>query len=489
MSIRASHQRTTTSLAAAGHPYGGPPSSLMTSLPLGINTANMESFEFDPFLEKDWGNIGSTNGIVLGPKGFGKSTLFKVLGWRLMMISAGHGMMRCAVNDHKSESEESEYAKFGKALGCKTYDIATRSVNPFEQSLKLGDLNNLEMATLLYEHAEQERLRGDHFEALKIGAFMMMQKSAPLWSIQTLVKQSLSITSDDITQYYANMHNHMRKQVIDRIERLKLDTQQKQAYIEELEAIYQRPDNIYPDRIIHAGNSVAKTLATVHEGRYGRMIGGSDSLYEMYTQRAIIKDWRGVTDDAVSLMRSIDHRIQINSIEFGFDNLYPNVELDDEDHQSMENITYARSKALQSKILRSAKKLNMSGSHRLSDYRKGGDGSALSNYGESIIDDMAFHFIGRQPDKKEVLDELQDRLGLSNKDRRLLPVLPNRVFGFKLGEKEPIKYIQILPVPFEMDFLGSDSANDAMVDRPGMGNDHDQEVAEATGYKLLEEAR
>lgn len=68
----------------------------MTSLPLGINTANMESFEFDPFLEKDWGNIGSTNGIVLGPKGFGKSTLFKVLGWRLMMISAGHGMMRCA---------------------------------------------------------------------------------------------------------------------------------------------------------------------------------------------------------------------------------------------------------------------------------------------------------------------------------------------------------------------------------------------------------
>ncbi|HRJ05957.1 MAG TPA: hypothetical protein PK096_00095 [Candidatus Saccharibacteria bacterium] len=487
MSIRAAHHRAPTAQMTTAHPFGGPGHSYRGGMPMGIYVPSNEDWYFDAFQEKAEGIVPSLNGLVLGGKGVGKSTGFKEIAARLATIGAGHGLMRIAINDHKSEGEKSEYAKLGEFLGCDVYDIATRSVNIFEPRLELGELNTLEMAIMLCEHVAKAPLIGSPFDALKIAVSRMMATEPTLWSIQTLMKFGLSLTPDDIDAYYTGLHDRMRGQIAERITRY-AESGADRAQVEGLEmslaAIYDRSDNVSHQEIVQSGEHIASLLGTLMEGKYGRMLGGGDSLYDMLNQMAIIKDWRGVSKEAVSLMRAIDHRLEINAIERGLHNLYPNLELDDEDHQSMEDLAYARAKALKSKISRSVRKLSLSGSHRFSDYRKGGIGSELWSYGQSILDDMGFFLIGTQPNKKEYLDELQDRLNISDLDRRLLPDLPPRIFGLKLGETEPLTYVRFIPTPIELGLIQTESANEDMVNRPGLDRSKYERVARETGFAL-----
>jgi len=468
------------------HPFGGPGHTYRGGMPLGVYVPSFEEWCFDPFQEKSLGILSSLNGLILGEKGSGKSTTLKVIGGRFAMIGAGHSLMRIAINDHKPEGEDSEYTAWGEFLGCERFDIASRSVSPFEAGLHLGDLNNLEMATMLVEHVQQAPLIGSDLDALKAAVFMMQQTSEVQWTIQSLLKISLSLTPFDVEDYYRQMHGRMQQQIAQRIQRHTEDRREREHLEGELAEIYQRPDNLSKDAIIRSGEKVASLLGALAEGKYGRMLGGGDSLSRMYEQQAIVKDWRNVPKEAVSLMRGIDHRIEINAIERGLHNLYANIELDDEDHQSMKDLTYAKSKSLKSKISRSARKLSLSGSHGLDDYRQGGVGSELWGYGQNIIDDMGFFMVGRQPNRKARLDELQERLNLSQTDRDFLPEMPKWIFGIKLGESEPFEYVQLFPTPQELAMSATESANEAMVDRPGLNRARYDRVAEETGFALKE---
>jgi hypothetical protein len=469
------------------HPWGGPGHSFHGGMPMGVYVPSNDDWYLDPFQEKAAGMLASLNGAVIGAKGVGKSASFKMFAARFATIGAGYGLMRIAINDHKSEGERSEYAKLGDFLSCDVFDIATRSVNVFESRLELGELNALEMAIMLTEHVSGTSLVGYPFDALKIAVNRMQAIDPSLWSIQTLLKISLSLSTGNIAAYYTGLHDRMRGQIEERVRRYAA-TGATGSMVEKLErdlkTVYERPDNLSHQDIVRAGEYIASLLGILLEGKYGQMLGGGDSLYDMLHRTAIVKDWRGVSADAVSLMRAIDHRIEINAIEQGLHHLYANIELDDEDHQSMEDLTYARSKALKSKLSRSVRKLNLSGSHRLSDYRKGGQGSELWSYGQSILDDMGFFLIGTQPNKKESLDELQDRLGISDLDRQMLPQLPPRVFGLKLGETEPLTYVRFIPTPTELGLIPSESANQYMVDRPGIDRSRYERVAQETGYAL-----
>jgi hypothetical protein len=485
--MRGAHFRAPTAQMTSAHPFGGPAHSVREGMPFGEYLPGHEEFRFDPFLEKLLGIISSTAGLFLGPVGYGKTTAMKIIAWRLFMLGAGSGLMRVAANDHRAIGGRSEYARLGDAMGCETYDIAKRSVNPFESQLQLGELSVLEMATLLCEHASPIPLVGSNYEALKIAVYKMLGMHELLWSPQMLQKLAFSIDDDDIDGHYRTMHDRLRGQIQERIVRSALNKEETDGMLLDLDRVYNRPDNIGNAEIIRAGEYIASLLSSLLEGKYGQMLGGKDSLYAMLTQRAIIKDWRGVPKDGVSLMRAIDHQIQINAIERSLHHLYPNIELDDEDHRSMEDLVYARSKAYKLKIIRSARLLSLSGSHRIPDYRKGGYGSELWSYGDSIINEMAFFFVSRMPNDKAILDELQDRFNLSSLDRTLLTELPPYVFGAKLGPAEPLTLVRFLPTETEIEFTRSDYANDEMVNRPGIRPDRYDQVAEATGIPLREE--
>jgi hypothetical protein len=472
----------------ANHPFGGPAEFLpggqdITGIPMGKFVFRNAPWYFDPFLLKADGAIASYNGLVIGNKGMGKTTILKLIAYRLPLIGAGNGFMRCAINDHRPEGGRSEYARLGDALNSEVFDIANHSVNPFESELKLGDLSTLEMALMLCEHVNKAPLIGSDFEALKVAVWMMLGRSSLLWSIETLMQMCLLMTSDDVKGQQENMDTRMKQRLEQRIEKF-AEYNEASTFRKELEGIYREPGSVNIDEIMHSRFHIASLLGTLVEGKYGRMLGGGDSLYRMLSQPVVINDWRGVTRDAVGLMRAIYHRIQINAIEQELHHLYPNIELDDEDHQSMDELVYAKSKALKSKIARSARLLSLSGSHRLSDYRKGGAGSELERYGDSILKDMDFFLVGRQANNKEDLDELRDRLNLTSEQRTELTTLDKYIFGMKMGETEPWDYVQATPNDDEEPLIRSNRANDFMIDRPGLDPSRLEEVAAATNKPL-----
>jgi hypothetical protein len=484
---RAASFRAPTAQMLAAHPFGGPAHSLSTGLVIGKYTYRHEPWFLDLYMEKANGILPALNGIALGKKNCGKTSLMKIIAHRYVLIGAGLGYMRVAVNDHRPEAGRSEYAALADALGGEVYDIASRNVNPFEASLELGDLSVLEMANMLCEHVNKAPIIGAEFDALKVAVWMMLQLHPLLWSIETLLNRCLAMTIVDIQREQADMDSRMRERLEARIKKFAKNDFEGEGIRLELAGIYRDPSTQAVDEIMRARFKIASHLRSLLEGKYGKMLGGGDSLFNMLTQPIVVKDWRGVTGDAVGLMRAIDHRIQINAIERELFHLYPNIELDDEDHRSMEHLTYAKSKSLKSKINRSTRMINISGSHRLSDYRRGGAGSELAAYGQSIIDDMDFFFVGKQTPVKEHLDELQQRLNLNEQQRTDLPLIPEHVFGAKIGETEPYEYVQALPNKKEWEIIKSNKSNDDMVNRPGLDPRQYAAVAAATGFQLKEE--
>jgi hypothetical protein len=297
-----------------------------------------------------------------------------------------------------------------------------------------------------------------------------------------LMKMCLLMTSDDIKGQQQDMDNRMKGRLEERIKKFANSEHEGEFLRLELKGIYDQPNTLATNEILGSALRIASLLGTLLEGKYGKMLGGGDSLFDMLTQPVVVKDWRGVTGDAVGLMRAIDHRIQINAIERELFHLYPNIELDDEDHRSMEYLTYAKSKALKSKINRSTRMLSLSGSHRLSDYRRGS--GELARYGQSIIDDMDFYFVGKQTGMPDQLDELAKRLLLNEQQRNELSVIPDYVFGAKIGESEPYVYVQALPNKKEGLIIKSNKTNDDMVNRPGLNPERYHEVAAVSPFKL-----
>lgn len=482
--MRGSHFRNPTTLLALGHPFGSPPHPQVMGMPLCIDLRTGEPLYLDPFLLKDQGYIKSNNGVIIGHKGYGKSATMKIIFSRLAAVSAGYGLMRGAINDHKSEGTAGEYARLSQTFRSKVFAIGSMSVNPFESRLGMSELNILEMAQLLCNFALGHRLIGAPDVALQVAVHRMLALDESLWSPHTLHAKSLMLTDEDIHSYYNGLKHVMLEQAAQRVNLL--DGTLKYEVDQQLAELRDGQFNYSVGEIKAGGVTVANLLSHVLHGSFGTMFGNSHSMYDLYTQRVVTKDWRGVPDEAVSLMRTIDNKIITSAIENSRHDLVPNVELDDEDSKSMEDKEYARGKAFKSKIARAARMVSLSGTHRLNDYRKGGVGSELYNYGESILDDMGFFIIFQQPDKKAVLGELQERLNLSDADTRELAIMPKYHCAIKIGEEQKLIFGRVIATPNEMELLPTDAANDYMVTRPGFVDESQYEaVGKETGYEYV----
>ena len=142
MAINASVLSGSTNLMAMGHPFAGPTGprnkktgELIGGVPIMIDVRTHDVIVIDPWLLKDGGVIHSAFGLILGPKGHGKSSLMKILANRLSVLTAGYDMMRMTINDYKPEESASEYELFTRHMRSKVFKIAEMRVNPFESKL------------------------------------------------------------------------------------------------------------------------------------------------------------------------------------------------------------------------------------------------------------------------------------------------------------------------------------------------------------------
>lgn len=480
MSIKSAVFSAPTNVMALGHPFVAPAYNNVPGIPIGIDVLTRSVVYFDPWMLKDAGLINSAYGILLGPKGHGKSATLKIFAIRLMMLSAGFQTMRTAINDYKPEGQESEYGEFSRVCQSKVFSIANMSINPFEARLYHNsdkttyELGILGTAEVLCEFSKGSELTGHENTALRIALGIMLRQDEQLWSPFMLYKVVRSITNEQIDNYFHELDKQLYAQVLSRIETVR-STEQKKEIENQLGAASFAADNYSTDEIRHAGDRVSTLLGNILNGSYAGMFGNKDSLYDTLTQRAVTKDWRGVQPKAETLMRLIDTRIKISAIENNRLDLLPHIELDDEKHKSMDNLTYAKSHSYMSEIARGVHTCNLSATHRLASIRKGAVGSELYRLGDTVISNLGFALIGRQDNDPDVLNELKDRYALSDANTKLLTAMPPFHFGLKLGVSEPLRIIKVFATPLEMRMLGTNGATDRMITRPDVYSAHDLE--------------
>ena len=121
MGINASVFSGPTDLLAMGHPFCSVAYNETDGIPFGIDVRSGAIVYFDPWLLKNAGLINSAFGMLLGPKGHGKSATMKILALRLMLIAAGNQTMRAANNDYKPEGSDSESGEVRRVTGSKVF--------------------------------------------------------------------------------------------------------------------------------------------------------------------------------------------------------------------------------------------------------------------------------------------------------------------------------------------------------------------------------
>jgi hypothetical protein len=481
MAVEASVLSGSTNLMAMGHPFAGPtgPHDPETGAPIGgvpimIDIRTREVIVFDPWLLKQFHIIHSAFGIVLGPKGHGKSSLLKILANRLSLLTAGYDTIRMSINDYKPEESSSEYALFTKHMRSKVFEIASMRVNPFESRLfvspddEVHDLAILRIAEILFEFVNNVPATGANAEALRIGVAKMLTRNQLLWSPELLFDSLRTLDDSDITSYETGMKTRLQSQMKTRLEHINIESETVRGNLsEQMQMLNMSGSNLRYEEIKQAGIYMSQQLGNIIHGSYGGMFGADHSLYDMLTQRTVTKDWRGASAAAETLMRILDTEIKLAAIEKNRLDLLPHIELDDEKHKSMGNLVYARSHSHFSEIARGTHTCSLSATHRLRSIRRGGMASELYDLGNTIIDNLGFAFIGKHEINDPGLGEICERYDLSETDKGLIPMLPDYTFGVKLGNQR-IRYGRVFALPSEMKFLGTDSATGRMVDRPGV---------------------
>ena len=505
MTIKSPVLTTTTSLTAMAHPFIGTPGTPFEGgIVLGVNTITGQPEFFNPWAMKESGTLDAMLGLFLGQIKHGKSMAMKVLAIRLMMLTAGFQSMRTVINDYKPEGKESEYAAFSRVAQSVPFRIAEMQVNPLEERLfaskgdKAYELGILNMAKVITEFGKKQKLVGHEYTSLRIAVHMMLQYHPIFWELGLLAKMLRSLTPDQITSYYQTLDGKLKVQLEQRIATvaefgsLSARTYDggvtlKERLTQDVSTLVNAADNTNVADIQSAGDRVSSYLEGILHGSFGKMLGSKHSLYEMSTQRAVTKDWRGVDKEAETLMRIIDTSFKTSAIENHQLDLLPHLEIDDEQHKSMGNLIYAETKAFFGEITRGTHMCSLGASHRLASMRKGGVGSELYGYGNTVIDNLGFVGIGRQVNDKTALKELQERYGFTDVQRDNLPHLPKRVFAMKYAEAEPLRFIQVTATSSEIEMGQSESAIRRMRQRPNLGSQEDlEQYAKLNGYELAD---
>lgn len=488
MAMKATSFSAPTHVMALTHPFITPAYHRAGGIPILIDALSRDYNGGDFWRLKDEGVINTKAGIIVGNVGHGKSALIKITVLRLMMMSAGFKSMRTVINDYKSEANESEYGKLSAIAQSVVFRMASMSVNPFETRLfldnnkKLNILGILNMAELLAEFSKRSFLSSVEKVALAIGLGIMLNMNEVTWTPATLEKLMRDLSRAQIKGHYDQIDERLAKQLNARAGKL-VNPELLKITLQQIALLTSAADNYDPKEIQDAGVKVSQYYHNLLYGQYGAMFGSTHSMYDLYTQRTVTKDWRGLAPDAETLLRTIDNIIRMTAIENERKDLLPHLNVDDEVHRPMENLVYAKNAAYLSEIARSTSTLYLSATHRLASIRKGGVGSELFGFGETVINNLGFGILGKQQNDPVVLNELADRFRLTSANKNALTTLPPRHFIYVLGDKEPPHLVRTFATPMEIEILPTNQANDYMLDRPNPFNDRDVfRYAEENGF-------
>ena len=481
---------------AMAHPFVSSYARPVPGVPFAIDLEGRQVIGSDIWQLKKAGLINSTFVQLFGPKGGGKSAVQKMwAAFAYMRRGADMERIRIVIHDRKPEGEASEYAKLAAITGSITFEMGSMQVNPFERKLFLNqtggedvyELGMLDIAKILAEYTDGP-LSPLEYYALRVAMFEMLTHYDELvWSPEVLQKICGSLNSSMLAAYHRTLNEKLIVKTTDRLANLQLEVLRTKVEgqineLKEADHLLQFSDLIGP------AISVSARLGNLLNGKIGRMFGFKHSLYDIRTQRAVVKDWRGMDDDAETLARWIDNNITINAAEMNRKDLLPTVELDDERHKSMRNARYTDSLLFLTEIARGLEMLNIGSSHWYNSMRPGEEGSESWNKGDLVIRNMGLRVYGNITNETGYKREVQEREQISTREVNRMATLPKFCFAAKLqGEDGPMTFFRtIASQKLIKDILETDSAVAKMTEKGDLrSDDYLQRYAQANNFTYI----
>ena len=481
------------------HPFATRSTIFRYGVPVALDVFSRELICLDPAWLKMKGYIDSMMFAFFGVKGFGKSSTLKIIALRLAMLTAGFEEMRVAINDHKvlkqdrkdgSMAHGMEYDALAQLMGCVPFVMSRMRVNPFDHRICQTYSQLLAMASLLASFSETDQLKVRDKRALRVAVLRMYRMNHELWSPALLLDIIRTLCAADVEEY----HSHARRLLIvehtRRRRRLSglLTGGELKKLDEEFREQLARDVTISSDLTVEAKESLFDLLDDVFSGPDADLFGDSHSMFDMYGQRALVRQWTGFASggNGETIMRTLDSQLMTFVIENGQWDLLSHLVLDDELHKGMENPVSAKSKAWLSKISRSLPQTSLGATQRQTDLLKGSVDSEHYRHGMSYIDDLGGVMLARQRGSKAYLDSLQERYLLSDRQRAILPNLPKYCMFFKGSEEFPASLGRVFATPEELPYLKTDQSNEQLLLRPGIGSlEAIEEYAKVNGVKII----
>ena len=471
---------SSTGQAALNHPFIGSDYADLPGLPIGINVRTRQLVCIDFWLLKRLGNIHSTFVQIFGPKDCGKSALMKWIVLLGCMRVAEYDRMRVVIHDRKPEGKDSEYGPLSRKAGCTPFVMGEMQANPFEKRLHVrrGDqemvyeLGVIEMAKLLAEYDDGVQLTPMEYYVMRIAVYVMIsQYREEGWSIASLTRIVAGLQPEMLTSYHSQLDQKLVAEAKLRSANV-VDLTVRQAMLDEVTALAYTPRLVSFDDLLGPAKQLAAKLDNLTQGEMGSIIGAKHSLYDLNTQRAVAKVWLAMSPKAETLARLIDTKVSLLAAELNRDDMQPHIEVDDERHRSMENLTYAKTLSYKSEIARANPTLNLGSSHRHESLRKGGVGSDLWNYGDLVIRNSGLRIYGRLDNNSALMAEVRDMNHMTEAEVRQLTMLPNWYFGAKLhGQRQPMTVFRtVIPSLALETVMESNAAANSMAEPTRIGS-------------------
>lgn len=460
MTIRGKAFSGTPEDAALVNPWTSPSPLIRQGTPIGTELGTGRVVYFDPWLMQVLRIITGTIFLIIGERDSGKSSLLNMLIMRMMTRQAGvrDGIpqeMRVRITTRKpNEGVEVEFKPVNDYLYGNFVDMNRAGlINIFDHKMGMSEWDLLETAVNVCELANNNVLLRDFQPlALQVGVHKMLTQFADIAAPEVLEIATRSLDMNDVDHYFQKSNSRVLT-TFDSI------LTSRPELKKQLQLTMDKPVNVPEQQFRQDAAFVSQQIGRVLRGDFGQVFGGTNSMYDIFTDTVSTLNMTGLNSKARTLIESMLWKWNTTGPAGG----RPGLNIGDEEHEGANSLMYMRFWAADVAKARAFTTLDLRATQFIKQLTEAGaEGSEIRSLARQIAMGVGGHFIGRQPNDENALDDVR-ALGLAEHDVYFTTQLKVGQFGFKVPNR-PVIFFQTILTPTELDLSETNQASKGMME-------------------------
>lgn len=406
-------------------PFQHHPMPSRTGIPFGV-MENGRPFFFHPYKWMKENLIGGMSIQLIGFRDTGKTTAAQVIAKRFSPLKATRDhRFRVAVDDTRRNAGIPEYAAFAATLGVEYTDLSAHRLNILDPKMNMNLVEQRSALVSTLSSVKHSDLTEPQRVALLTGLHVMNQEAPDEASTDVLqiIQSTLDIND------YRQLQRANNNRTIDRISK----DGASRASVNRLLDRMNREVNLTREEFRAANREVTDLLTLMHD-ELGEVFGGTNSIYDILREPAVVLDLTGLDEDTVPSVEMLLWQWRNAAIRGYNHDLMAHIEIHDENWKRWESEVYGRNMINHIKKIRGSGVMIIKIMHRPSDvYQVGSAGQRQQSLAISGIRETDIWLIGQTPEAD--LKDLQQYVRLPERYLKQLPYFEKGDFVVVIGER------------------------------------------------------